>query len=183
MKKALFVIAVLMAAVSVNAQSWTPRVAGDHLFDTQSFLRLSRGDLTWSAAVSAMVPAGEKGITQTIDAQAAIGYFVDDRIEIEGVLNWMKLGQSSGASIGAGANYYFFEHFEGTYPYVGLGLSTWFYGMKERGTRCNAKVGIRHLFTPHLGLRVWGQYDVKMASIHERQGVFTAYVGVFALSH
>lgn len=183
MKKILLVWALVLSALSVNAQDWTPKVAGDHLFDIQSFRRINRGDYTWSAAFSAFIPAGESGLVQMMDAQGSIGYFIDDHIEAEGTLTWTKMNKEQGASIGAGANYYFYEGFEDTYPYIGAGLSTWFYGMKERGTRLHVKAGVRHFFSQHMGLRVWGQYDIGMTSLQEGKGVFTAYVGVFTLAH
>ena len=171
----LSAVAVLMIAGTVCAQQAPQTAAGDYLFDNNSYIRLKRGDLTWSGAATMTAPMGDAD--GTFNFLAAVGYFVTDYVEIEGTLTWVDVGDASGSAIGVGANRYFREYLDNVYPYIGGGLQQWF-GDDYDATELYAKVGVRQYLSAHLGLRYWLQISGDASELDE--SVLTAYVGIFA---
>jgi len=172
-------LAVILLASAAGAAEPERIAAGDYMFDTFSFIRLSRGDLTWSGAFAFVAPAGVEGDT-TFSFQGSVGYFVTDYWEVEGGLVWQGAENYSGLRIGIGANRYFGEWTDNIFPYIGAGLSRGYADLQDEGTRMHVKIGIRHYLTRHMGLRYWGQFDTTFEEIQDGGGIFSGYIGIFA---
>ena len=171
------VLGILVASM-VCAEEAPKSAAGDYLFDTYSFIRLKRGDMTWSGAANFSTQMGTGG-DSAFNFQAGIGYFVTDYIEIEGTATMLNLGDASGIGLAVGANRYFREWIEKLYPYLGAGVTMWMQDFADsRGTRLDVKAGVRHYLSPHLGLRYWAQFDANMKDIGA--GTVSGFVGIFA---
>ena len=168
----------ILAASMVYAEEAPKSAAGDYLFDTYSFIRLKRGDLTWSGAANFSTQiSGDKN--SAFNFQAGVGYFVTDYVEIEGTATLLNQDNANGIGIGLGANRYFREWIEKLYPYLGAGVTMWTQDYADSlGTRLNVKAGVRHYLSPHLGLRYWAQYDANMKDMGS--GTFSGFVGIFA---
>jgi len=198
MKKAVIVMAAVcfcVCAMEVQAELSTAfniepvrSASGDHLFDTTSFLRLGRGDMTWSGALNLSTPLGAEDNATTINFYGSVGYFATDQLEVEASLLWHSADSSgasdstTGARIALGANWYFGEWTDNVFPYVGAGLATGFADL-DYGTRLLAKVGVRHYMNRNMGIRYWAELDTSSEEIEDGFGTISFYIGIFANSH
>ncbi len=171
------VLGILVAGM-VYAEEAPRSATGDYLFDTFSFIRFKRGDMTWSGAGNYSMQMASDG-DSAFNFQAGVGYFVTDYVEIEGSATMLSQGDANGVAIALGANRYFREWIDKLYPYVGAGVAMWMQDYEETmGTRLEVKAGVRHYLSPHIGLRYWAQFDSKVDAFDE--GVLSAFVGIFS---
>jgi hypothetical protein len=184
MRKYAIVIVSLCLVGSVGAFAQEPldsrRAAGDSLFNTYRNVSLGHKDLTWSGALCLTAPVGGADGDTTFVFHGSLGYFVTDQVEVEVAGVWSDTGNSGGARIYLGANRYFGEWASDMYPYIGGGLSTGFAGQAEEGTALYAKMGVRHYFSAHMGLRYWIELESDFDTLIDGEATITGYVGIFA---
>ncbi len=168
---------LLVTGVAVPEEPYRA-AAGDYLFDTFSYIRLSRGDLTWSGALTVTSPAGSD-TTTTFNFHAAVGYFMSDLYEVEANLMWTGAEGYSGVVLALGVNRYYGEWSDRIYPYLGASLAKGFADADD-DIHLRLKAGVRHYLTRHMGLRYWLEYDTSLEDLLDLDGAVTGYVGVFA---